>query len=685
MNLFDLIDDPAPKKAISQTAIVKDWKPREPPRLASVGVKAAFGDFETDGLRWWAGDKPVGMGVYYPGPDGHWRGDYVAWGHRGGGNTVTEAQAVEWLKTEWRGVHLTNANTRFEGHMAHQMGVDLEKLGVTFSDVQHYAALLDDHRKVMSQESLVRDYLKGTDEEKVKVVNGVKLDPSKMAEYHASIVAVRAIADVRQVKLLKDAMWPLLDAQGLQKVRQLEDEFIPAVVEMERNASPIDVEKLNQWAIEIPRECEQLLYDLKRALGYYIDPGKNEDMIKLFRHEGIPLTEFTEKNNPSFKGDYLKTIKNELVQKARLYKALRSLDSKYIKKYLENLWDGKMYYAIHQLRAQKDEFDDDSKAGTISGRCSSSAFSVPGFPDFGSNIQQVSKPAKQIKRFGHKKYIIRELHIPEKGKKCLSADMMQVEYRIFADKSKNKRILEAYQKDPFLSFHQEMFDIIVKRKPDLIYSDVKNVNFAKIYGAKDAKMAFMMGYITEGELREIKEHQANRDWNFAKNHPKLQAVRELQKLYAELIPEVDYLIAKASHLARPECGEWCKNGKNSKTRFELDELHAKFPHRGYVMTIDGRRGRFPTAWRLHKALNLVIQGSAGDINKRKVIDLRKEADYTGFLLRINNHDEVVGDTEGEEGARRVQQVLNRQSHPQLKIPILWDVNTGANWRECGDD
>jgi DNA polymerase I-like protein with 3'-5' exonuclease and polymerase domains len=546
--------------------------------------------------------------------------------------------------------------------------------------VQHYAALLDDHRQSMSQESLVKEYLKGSGEEKVKIVNGIVLDPSKMADYHASVVAVRAIADVRQVKLLKDAMWPLLDEQGLQKVRQLEDEFIPAVVEMERNASPIDVEKLNQWAIEIPREYEQILYDLKRALGFYVDPGKNTGMIALFKHEGIPITEYTDKGNPSFKGEYLKTIDNKNVQLARMYKALKSLEAKYITKYLENIYNGKMYYAIHQLRAQKDEFDDDSKAGTISGRCSSSAFSIPGFPDFGENIQQASKPAKQIKRFGHKKYIIRELHIPEKGKKCLSADMMQVEYRIFADKMKNKRILKAYEENPYISFHEEMFETIVKIKPDQIYSDVKNLNFAYIYGAKTAKMAFMMGYISAGELRELQS-----DWNKQKTDPRLKPVRELEAIYAKLLPEAAELIARASHLARPECGEWCKNGKNPKTYGKLDDLHRKYPHRGYVVTIDGRRGRFPTAWKLHKALNFVIQGSAADINKRKVIDLRKEVDYTGFLLRINNHDEVVGDIEGEEGARRVQQVLNRQSHLQLKIPILWDVNTGANWRDCGED
>jgi DNA polymerase I-like protein with 3'-5' exonuclease and polymerase domains len=679
-SLFDLLDEPVRKPTVAHTAIVKDWQPRDPPRIATAGVKAVFADFETTGLRWWAGDKPVGMGVYFLGPDGQWHADYVAWGHRGGGNTITEGQAVDWLTTEFPGVHLTNANTRFEGHMAHQMGIDLEKLGVTFSDVQHYAALLDDHRQSMSQESLVKEYLKGSGEEKVKIVNGIVLDPSKMADYHASVVAVRAIADVRQVKLLKDAMWPLLDAQGLQKVRQLEDEFIPAVVEMERNASPIDVEKLNQWALEIPRECEQILYDLKRALGFYIDPAKNADMEALFRHEGIPLTEFTEKENPSFKGEYLKTIDNKNVQLARMYKALKSLDAKYITKYLKNIYNGKMYYAIHQLRAQKDEFDDDSKAGTISGRCSSSAFTVPGFPDFGENIQQASKPAKQIKRFGHKKYIIRELHIPEKGKKCLSADMMQVEYRIFADKMKNKRILKAYEENPYTSFHEEMFETIVKIKPDQIYSDVKNLNFAYIYGAKTAKMAFMMGYISAGELREIQG-----DWAAQKIDKRLTPVRELEKIYAELLPEAAELIARASHLARPECGQWCKNGKNPKTYGKLDDLHRKYPHRGYVVTIDGRRGRFPTAWKLHKALNFVIQGSAADINKRKVIDLRKEADYTGFLLRINNHDEVVGDIENEEGARRVQQVLNRQSHPQLKIPILWDVNTGANWRDCGED
>jgi DNA polymerase-1 len=103
--------------------------------------------------------------------------------------------------------------------------------------------------------------------------------------------------------------------------------------------------------------------------------------------------------------------------------------------------------------------------------------------------------------------------------------------------------------------------------------------------------------------------------------------------------------------------------------------------RGYVKTLLGRRSRFPDRQNLHKALNSVIQGSAADLMKMKLVELYRERRALGLTLRMTVHDEVCGDVPDLEAARMVGELLNRQSIP-LRVPILWEGNTGANWKEC---
>jgi len=667
MNLFDLIgdDDPVqtPNNTFSSQAAVRTWdEHKEPPNVDHETDLCL--DWETTGLRWWGKDRPIGGAVSLPDGSTH----YLAWGHRGGGNNISEEGARTYFR-RWRKKRITNLNTRFEIHMGREWGVSFEEQGCTVSDVGHYAALLDDHRQEHSLKSIVRDYL--PDEAKVEKVGDVVLDGSKMASYHAGIVAVRAEADVRQVRKLKDKLWPMLDAQLLQDVRQLEDEFIYVVCEMEKNGTYIDMELLEKWAAEAEAEWKACVMQIYRNTGMSINPASNPDMQRLFKHQNLMWDEYTDKGKPSFKAGMLKRyLHNENVALALRAKRLKSLDSKYFSKYRKNVnSDGLLRYAIHQLRAEKDENDEDS-VGTISGRCSSSAFTFPKEPDFGVNIQQVRKVAKQIEDFGDK-YIIRQLHIPGKGMKHLAADAKQIEYRLFASMAGNKEVLEAYAKDPDISFHKFMWkEKLVPKRPKFTYKQTKDLNFAVIYAAGLAKMAFMLEYVTEHEMKELKRIKARR------THPKLLETADIRAVYDELLPEVPKLLKRASHLAAPHCTEYCHKG---------DIFHRREPHRGYVATILGRRMRFPDAIRLHKALNGVIQGSAADINKRKGIELYNTREEHGLLIRFTVHDEWDGDIEDQEHATIVQQILDRQSFPKLKVPILWDVNIGNNWRECSDD
>jgi DNA polymerase I-like protein with 3'-5' exonuclease and polymerase domains len=133
------------------------------------------------------------------------------------------------------------------------------------------------------------------------------------------------------------------------------------------------------------------------------------------------------------------------------------------------------------------------------------------------------------------------------------------------------------------------------------------------------------------------------------------------------------------HLGRSACDKkWCN---------QYDALHKRFKdapnkgHRGYVRTITGRRSRFPDNYKVYRALNRVISGTAADINKRKLVELHKARKQTGFLMRATVHDEVFGDSQADHTLKAVDEILNHQSFPELKVPIIWECNEGANWAE----
>lgn len=630
-SLFDLIPSPVSKH---------DWVPEAPPPLDD-RVKEIELDCETNGLRWWAGDRPIGIAIRLP----NGKAQYLPWGHAGG--NLDEGQVKRWAQRELRGKRITNLNTRFDVHMLYQWGVDLEAQGCEVSDVAHYAALLDDHRRYLSLESIGQDYLgRG----KVQA----NLDKTRMAEYHAGFAQEYACGDVLLVHDLKEKMWPKMTAEDLHRVRALEDQVIFVVCEMERNGAKIDVELLTRWLTESQKALEKCLWDIFNEVGFKVNPGSVANKVRLFKHLGLPLT-LTPDGTPSFTNEILKIYEAEHTAVRNLRRAARlaSLRSKYLIPYSRKVdANGILRYALHQLRAQKDEWDESDGSGTVSGRFSSTALN----DEEGVNIQQVLKVAKQRILFGYDEgdeshddelFLIRQLFIPEEGEH-LSADAMQIEYRTFASYAGTPSVVEAYKKDPLTSFHKFVWGLVKEHKA-LPYRAQKDLNFAKLYGAGLTKMALMLEFITKEEFLELKAQKARR------THPKLRETLEVDRIYNRVLPEVAPLLKKASDLAAS---------------------------RGYVRTILGRRMRFPNKARLHKALNGVIQGTAADINKQKLVELHRERRTTGFKMRFTVHDEVDGDNRrGPEGKKMIADILDSQSF-NLRVPILWDVATGKNWKEC---
>ena len=584
----------------------RTWHPPALPSLS--GISDVDLDTETTGLNWHEKDRPIGISLAW--------GDlsaYFPWGHRGG--NLPEAMVKSWAQRELRDKRIHGFNIKFDAHMLYAWGIDLEAQGCTLHDVSLSAALLDDHMTKFSLEDIAQSYL---GEGKVKGI-----DVTSLMDMHAGDVAPYACKDVELVRRLRHKMRPLLIEQDLLEVQALEDSTIFAVCEMERNAAPLDMDLLRMWVRESEREVMRLILEIRDDTGVVIRPERPSDFEKVFNSLKIDLVHRTPAGAFSFTDEILAMYDHPVIKKMRYARQLSSLRSKYILSYAEAVRsDDTLGYNLHQLRGDREE---GGAGGTITGRFSAS----------NKNIQQVMAVEKQRERFGDH-YIIRELFVPREGL-ILSADAAQIEYRIFGHHSGSKKILDAYAKDPGVSFHQVVWDMVKPLKPDIPYKSVKNLNFAKLYGAGIAKIADMLK-VSEEETREF------------------------VTAYDTAFPEVRALLRKAATLAE---------------------------ERGYVLTLSKRRSRFVKGCacpacsyrgpRFHKALNSVIQGSAADIMKKKLVELHAERKHTGFTMRMTVHDEVVGDVPDLEAAGRVHEILNRQSYPQLKVPILWETAVGKNW------
>ena len=130
----------------------------------------------------------------------------------------------------------------------------------------------------------------------------------------------------------------------------------------------------------------------------------------------------------------------------------------------------------------------------------------------------------------------------------------------------------------------------------------------------------------------------------------------------------------------------------------MDETTAFARAHGYVETIFGRRchlgginDRNPAkrGFAERQAINAPLQGSAADIVKRAMIRMQPALDAAelGARMLLQVHDELVfevPESESEETAAVVKQVMENATYPALElgIPLTVDVGTGENWDQA---
>ena len=236
------------------------------------------------------------------------------------------------------------------------------------------------------------------------------------------------------------------------------------------------------------------------------------------------------------------------------------------------------------------------------------------------NLQNV--PARQQGK------MVRSAFIAAPGHKLISADFDQIEYRIMVSRAGEQRLIDAINAGQDL--HTYMTAVVynkpmenVTRKERTI---MKNATFAFLYGAGDVKFAGMAGI-------DIDEAKAFRS-KYTQEFPAIAAyARDVERQADKGGVVTDYL--------------------------------------GRLQQVKDGEGAY-------KLLNYVTQGEAGDVLKKKVVELSQTE--AGPTMRLLIHDEILFEAPEEEVPMvldTIKQVMPENDH--FKVPLSVDAEVLDSW------
>ena len=239
---------------------------------------------------------------------------------------------------------------------------------------------------------------------------------------------------------------------------------------------------------------------------------------------------------------------------------------------------------------------------------------------------------------------IRRVFVPEEGCVFLSADYSQIELRIMAHLSGDKKMIDDFNAGA--DIHAATAARIFKKPVEEISRDerrkAKTANFGIIYGISAFGLA---------ERMEVSRSEA----------------KELIDRYFETYPQVKTYMAKCVEKAR-----------------EKGYIVTEFGRRRYLPDINSRNATV-RGYAERNAVNAPIQGTAADIIKLAMvaIDRRMQEERMRSVMMLQVHDELNFSVVPEELDRMRQIVTSEMERAyRMSVPLIAECGTGTNWLEA---
>ena len=247
----------------------------------------------------------------------------------------------------------------------------------------------------------------------------------------------------------------------------------------------------------------------------------------------------------------------------------------------------------------------------------------------------------------------------------------QMEYRLNVHFARGRGSDEAramYRDEPKTDFHKMCADMLgVDPEDKLLRKRVKNMNFAKSYGALAPKLARTFGISVDEAKKFVALYEA-----------KLPFTKTTFEAAQKVAGERGYVRSILGRYGRFPLWEPADNAY--KKRADRDP---PLPHDRALQAYGDRIIRANT----YKALNNVLQYSNADYTKKAMVDIWEAglcAPYAlgPFLLQVYDElDYSVPRTDvGDEAVREAKRLM--ETAIELRVPVMVEAERGKDWGEC---
>lgn len=584
---------------------------------------------------------------------------YIPINHHGFSNNIDVDLVVEALvqifntKQRW-----VNHNIKYDAHvLKRKLGI---AVGCPLYDTLDLAKLIDSDRMGFSLDALAYEWLKLDIRgyEKAFQVYLPKKGKHKNKDYGyipADILGPYANQDVITNKLLWNYILAMMPEES-QPLVEVSSQLTSTLLRMEEAGVPIDLDAVKRDEMLGMARQLTIQKELAAIVGYEFAPHLNKDCYDvLCNHYGLPVLEYTDGTEVDLDsadvgadGDEEGDEKGPSFAMSALvkYKALPGAPLKVIDLILEFR---KLNSLVTKFLRPWQKLHVESKLhGTYNPTVRTGRMSCKR-----PNMQQLMELAKRHIR-------------PRKGRKLISADYSQIEFRVIGHYIQDQKVIAAYLSNPNTDFHNWVKDECgINRKP------AKTVNFLMGYGGGKKRLLSQLVLIPElvGHIADELQTPAYADYTDAQkkqmfNDRALQKATSVYTIYHDTLP-----------------------GIRRVSRMASDKVLAK----GFVVNWFGRRRTLPqqVAWR---AFNTLCQGTAADMMKERLValDAWLLQEYHGEIKMIMViHDEVVLDAPEELVddylLDSICYILEDISRP-LRIPIRTSIGVSStDWLEASKE
>lgn len=407
----------------------------------------------------------------------------------------------------------------------------------------------------------------------------------------------------------------------LELYNSIELPIIEVLASMEYYGFEIDKDEFKKLKLEYDKELNDLTSKIYEMAGikFNINSPKQVGEV-LFEKLKLPVIKRT-KTGYSTSVDVLEKLKSKhpIITQILRYREISKLKSTYIDGFIKliNPNTNRIHSSFNQTI-------------TTTGRISSTE----------PNLQNIPIRTEDGRK-------IRKAFISKKPEYVLlDADYSQIELRVLAHISKDKNMIDAFNKN--LDIHKktasQVFHVPIENVTQKLRNNAKAVNFGIVYGISD------------------------------------------------------YGLATDLEISRKEAGEYIDKYLDNYFGVKefMDNIIKKGKEQGYVETIFNRRRYIPElksknfnvkSFGERIALNTPIQGSAADIIKIAMINVYKELKNKNLKSRLilQVHDELIIETYKEE-LKEVKKLLKKEMENaiELSVPLIVDIETGENWYETNE-